>query len=149
MTNHVAQLITDDAEWAALLADLHRALVPGGRLVFDSRDPAARSWKKSNPSDSRAQIRLPDGRDVVAWTEVTEVAGELVTIVQHYVFAATGTEAEQELLSRLTLHFRPERKLRSSLEAAGFEIESIYGGWRHEEVGQGDGEFIVIARIQK
>lgn len=149
MTNHVAQFITDDGEWAMLLADLHRALVPGGQMVFDSRDPAARGWEKWNPSDPREQTRLPDGRGLMAWTEVTEVAGELVTFVQHYVFAATGTRAEHELLSRLTLRFRPERKLRSSLEAAGFEIEAIYGGWTREPVGRGDGEFIVIARVRE
>jgi hypothetical protein len=45
MTSHVAQLFIDDAEWAATLRDLHRALVPGGRLVFDSRDPRGRGWQ--------------------------------------------------------------------------------------------------------
>lgn len=145
MTNHVAQFITNDAEWAALLADLHRALVPGGRLVFDSRDPAARGWEKWNPTDSREQVQFPDGSEIETWTEVTDVSDELVTFVHHYVFS----EAEEEMLSRATLRFRPERTLRSSLNAAGFEIEAIHGGWQREDVGQGDGEFIVMARARK
>jgi hypothetical protein len=37
MTAHVAQFFTDDDEWGELLRALHNALVPGGRLAFDSR----------------------------------------------------------------------------------------------------------------
>ena len=50
MTSHVAQFFITDTEWARALADLSRALVPGGRLVFDSRDPAARGWEAWNDS---------------------------------------------------------------------------------------------------
>lgn len=142
MTNHVAQFITDDEAWLALLRDLHGALIPGGRLAFDSRDPVARGWEKWNPSDSRKQMELTDGGELVIWTEVTEVLGELVNFTHHYVFSST----EDELLSQMTLRFRPERTLRTSLEAAGFEVEAIYGGWQRESVGKGNGEFIVIAR---
>jgi hypothetical protein len=39
MISHVAQFFADDDEWSRNLADLNRALVPGGRLVFDTRDP--------------------------------------------------------------------------------------------------------------
>jgi SAM-dependent methyltransferase len=41
MTSHMAQAITDDSAWAQTLDDVHRALVPGGRLMFGSRNPAA------------------------------------------------------------------------------------------------------------
>jgi ubiquinone/menaquinone biosynthesis C-methylase UbiE len=145
MTSHVAQFLTDDEEWASALADLKRALVPGGRLIFDSRDPRARGWEAWNPVDSRAHVTLPDGVQVNIWTEFTDVTGELVTFVQHYTFF----DRPDELLSRSTLRFRPETTLRSTLEAAGFEIEHIYGGWHREPVGQGDGEFIVVARARE
>ncbi|BDP40435.1 methyltransferase type 11 [Deinococcus aetherius] len=144
MTSHVAQFIVDDAEWDVTLAHLRRALVPGGRLIFDSRDPRARGWEAWNPTDSREEATLPDGREVVSWTEVTEVAGELVTFLTHYIFSG----GKEELFSLGTLRFRPEETLRSSLERAGFEIEHIFGGWQREPVGQGDGEFIVIARAK-
>lgn len=144
MTNHVAQFITDDGAWSALLSDLHRALVPGGRLVFDLRDPAARGWEAWNPLNSRKRVRVPGGAELTTWVEVTQVSGELVTFVHHYVFS----DSEDDLLSRSTLRFRPETTLRASLKAAGFDIEAIYGGWQREPVGQGDGEFIVAARAK-
>lgn len=49
LTSHVAQVISDEAEWLATLHHLHRAVVPGGRLAFDSRDPAARAWEQWPP----------------------------------------------------------------------------------------------------
>ncbi|MFG3705256.1 class I SAM-dependent methyltransferase [Micromonospora sp. NPDC047670] len=141
MTSHVAQFFVDDAEWARTLADLARALVPGGRLAFDSRDPADRRWERWNPVDSRRLITLPDGDVVRAWTEVTAVAGGVVGYTHHYLFADG-----EELLSSATLRFRTEEELRVSLRAAGFTVERVSGGWGGEPVGRGDGEFLVVAR---
>ena len=65
MTSHVAQFFLTDAEWAATLADLHRALVPGGRLCFDTRDPAdprGSAGRRSGTARSRSERR--NGRAV-------------------------------------------------------------------------------------
>lgn len=141
MTSHVAQFLVDDDEWRRTLADLRRALVPGGRLVFDSRDPRAREWERWNPVDSQRRISLPDGRVVAAWTEVTAVQDGAVTFSHHYTFPAG-----EELLSTATLRFRTQEEVCSSLREAGFSIESMYGGWLREPVGMGDGELLVVAR---
>jgi SAM-dependent methyltransferase len=45
MSGHVAQVFADDADWLAALRDLRRALVPGGLLAFESRNPGARKWE--------------------------------------------------------------------------------------------------------
>jgi SAM-dependent methyltransferase len=191
MTNHVAQFMTDDGAWLEVLADVYRALAPGGRLVFDSRDPVAQEWEKwtrlgtshtrlkrfwnmsfalstcgrgalhSSGVRGRAsgvpapcqgfnlisyqQTSLPDGRELETWTELREASGEQFTFVHHYAFSDT----EEVLLSRSTLRFRPEETLRASLKTAGFGVEGMYGGWQHDPVGQGDGEFIVLARAEK
>lgn len=140
MTNHVAQLLIDDLEWRAALNNLRRALKPGGRLVFDSRDPAARGWEAWVPED-QDEVILPGGRKVLNWTEVVDITGDLVTFVQHYIFSDTP----EPYLSRSTLRFRSEATIQQTLSDAGLEIEAIYGGWNCEHVGQGDGEFIVFA----
>jgi len=141
MTSHVAQFFVGDDEWRSTLADLKRGLVPGGRLVFDTRDPQARGWERWNPADSQRRITLPDGRVVAAWTDVTAVQdGGAVSFAHHYTFP-NG----EELLSTATLRFRTEDQVRSSLQDAGFSIERMYGGWQREPVGRGDGEFLVIA----
>ena len=141
MTSHVAQFFVTDEEWARALADLHRALVPGGRLTFDARDPRARGWERWNPADSRRDVTLPDGRVVTAVTRVHAVTAGVVDFSISYAFSDG-----EELVSTASLRFRTEEELRSSLRAAGFTIEQIYGGWNREPVGAPDGEFLVIAR---
>jgi pimeloyl-ACP methyl ester carboxylesterase len=42
MTGNVAQVFRGDEAWAATLRAIRKALRPGGRLVFESRDP--RKW---------------------------------------------------------------------------------------------------------
>ena len=141
MTSHVAQFFVQDEEWERTLADLKRALVSGGRLVFDTRDPQDLGWEKWNPEDSFRWITMSDGRVVEAWTEVTDIRDGAVSFAIHYEFPY-----EKALLSTATLRFRPEDHVRAFLKHAGFVVEQIYGGWNRENVGAGDGELLVIAR---
>jgi SAM-dependent methyltransferase len=141
MTSHVTQFFVGAQEWATALRDLHRALRPGGRLIFDTRDPAARGWEQWNPVDSRRELTMPDGGTVVHWTEVTSVVDGNVTGVHHYRFS-DGDERR----ATATMRFRPEAEIRAALAAAGFTVEHLYGGWNRDPVGHPDGEFLVIAR---
>jgi SAM-dependent methyltransferase len=140
MTAHVSQFLVDDDAWAATLADLARALVPGGRLAFDTRDPAAEGWRKWNSVESRKEVLLPDGRGLLAWIEVTDVEDGLVSIVHRYEF-----DDGEELDADAALRFRDEDEVRTALAAAGFAVEAFYGGWRRQPVGKGDGELLVLA----
>ena len=121
MTSHVAQVFVGDAGWSETLRHLARALVPGGRLAFDSRDPAARAWED--------------------WTGVTSVGDGTVTFT-----SANALPDGSVLAVESTLRFRTEPELRDSLEAVGFSVEAVYGGWNREPVGAGLGELIVVAR---
>jgi SAM-dependent methyltransferase len=144
MTSHVAQFLVDDLEWRAALRSIRRSLDRGGRLIFDSRDPADRRWVKWNPVDSRRTVVLPDGSPVDTWTEVTDEQDGVVSFTHHYVFADG-----EERTGTATMRFRTEQEIRSSLEDAGFDVDRIYGGWSREPVGLSpDGELIVIAVVR-
>jgi len=139
MTSHVAQFFVTDTEWSAVLADVHRALVPGGHLTFDARDPADRAWERW-PEQWDRTVTLPGGGTVAQSVEVTRVDGDVVSHTIRYRFD-DGTE----LASDATLRFRSEADLRRSLAGAGFTVEHVFGGWDRQPVGAGDGEFLVVA----
>jgi len=103
--------------------------VPGGRLVFDSRDPGGRHWERWNPHDSRRRISLPDGGSVDAWTEVTSVRDDLVSFTQHYDF-----DDGEKLISSADMRFRSEQAIRDSVESAGVHVQQIDGGWDRKPV---------------
>jgi SAM-dependent methyltransferase len=151
MTAHVAQAITDEGMWRGTLEDLHAALVPGGLLAFDSRDPAGRAWERWTAERSRGTVRLADSTVVEVWHEVTgvdEVAPDggpadtwLVHLAEHSVLPDRTHAVDAGELT-----FRSEARLRADLAAAGFVVEQIYGGWDRQAVGEGVGELVVLAR---
>jgi SAM-dependent methyltransferase len=141
MTSHVAQMFVADNEWTSVLTQLRRALVQGGRLAFDARDPRARAWERWTPQHSRREVNLGSAGAVAVWTEVTSVSDDTVSFTHHYCFPSGD-----ELQSDSTLRFRSEQRLRESLTAVGFKIENIYGGWKRQPIGSGDGELLVVAR---
>ncbi|MFF2622656.1 class I SAM-dependent methyltransferase [Oerskovia jenensis] len=141
MTSHVAQFFVADDEWAGVLADVRAALVPGGILVFDTRDPRDRAWEAWHTPDERDPVLLGDGRVVQTWCEIT---GERDGVVD-FTLGYEMPEGD-ELLSTATLRFRPEDEVRASVEAAGFVVEQVFGGWACEPVGHGAGELLVVAR---
>ena len=140
MTSHVAQFFDTDG-FPRALADLRHALVPGGRLVFDTRDPDDRRWERWNPDESRHLVTLPDGRAVLVWHEVTSVELPDVAFTLHYELPDGS-----ELTSDATLTFRSEQQVREALASAGFTVDHVYGGWERQPVGHEDGELLFVAR---
>lgn len=140
LTAHVTQAINDDADWSRTLADVHRALVPGGRLAFDSRDPSARAWERWTPATTRRRHTLFDGTTIETWMESDPLPGGLVALTEHRLQHGGMVESETSVLA-----FRAEEQLRNDLSTAGFAVDRIHGGWDGEDVGNGQGELIVVA----
>lgn len=143
MTSHVAQVFLDDSAWADVLASIHRALVPGGLLAFDTRDPAARAWE-SWPAEIHAV--LPDGSVLDISTTKTFV--DDVARFRGTVTLSDGSgRSLGSTVSRTEwgYRFRSPELVRESLAAAGFAVEAMYGGWHGEPVGDGVGEIVVVA----
>ncbi|MET9382408.1 class I SAM-dependent methyltransferase [Streptomyces sp. NPDC002928] len=121
MTANVAQHITDPQAWRRSLQGTPAALRPGGRLVFETRDPARRAWQEWNREASYAVTEIPGVGAVESWVEVTEVSGPLVTFRWTHVFAADG----QVLTSASTLRFREREEVEADLGAQGYVVEDV------------------------
>lgn len=148
MTGHVAQYFTTDEAWEEVLGHAHRALRPGGRIAFESRNPGHRAWERWTPEHTTRSFPHPDGGEYTTWKELVQVdehASEGV-VETHRSATEYGGEIRRSLGE--TLIFRPLNRLRSSLEAAGFTVENVYGDWDRSAVTEDGVEFIVIARRQ-
>jgi SAM-dependent methyltransferase len=137
MTGNVAQVFITDEEWGAVLAAAHAALRPGGRLVFETRDPARQAWLEWGRPHSCLRAVVPGIGGVEAWGDVTEVSGELVTFRTTYIFDSDGAV----LTSDSTLRFRGRDAVLDSLAAAGFTADEV-----RDAPDRPGREFVFVAR---
>jgi hypothetical protein len=100
---------------------IRRPLRPGGRLVFETRDPDRYSWQQWDRAHTYATKAVPGFGTVATWHEVTHVRGDLVTYRSSYAFESDGTV----LTSDSTLRFRDRRAVEESLEDAGFTVTEV------------------------
>lgn len=121
MTGNVAQAIAEPAEWDLTLRSVHEALRPGGRLVFESRVPAARGWEVWTKDLTHDVTEIPGVGAVETWTELTEVALPLVAFRSVNVFHADGAMIE----STSTLRFRSREEIEADLDCHGFVVDEV------------------------
>jgi SAM-dependent methyltransferase len=123
MTANVAQVFVTDEEWHATLAAVHAALRAGGRLIFESRDPARRAWEEWTEARTRSTTDIPGVGRVTDWVQVTDVAddGRTVTFESPNVFEADGAV----IVARSTLRFRTREELEASLATSGFAVDEV------------------------
>lgn len=141
MTSHVSQVFLEDSDWSHALEQMHRVLVSGGRIAFDMRNPIARGWEAWNPKESLRTYVGDDGPTEV-WHEVTNRDHGLVTFATTERVVRTG----ESITAIDTLCFRGEERLRETLSAAGFGVETVHGDWDGSDVTSGSPELIVVAQ---
>ncbi len=121
MTGNVAQAIIDPTEWDAMLRGVHRALRPGGHLVFETRDPDDRAWRKWNRAASYRITEIEGVGAVESWFDLTNVRGPLVSFKWTWVFAADAAV----LTSDSTLRFRQRDEVEAALLAHGYVVDDV------------------------
>ena len=99
----------------------HAALRPGGRLVFETRDPAAKAWLEWTRERSYRRTEVPGIGAVQAWEDVFDVSGELVSFRSTVVFESDGAV----LTSTSTLRFRHPDEVAASLATAGYAVDQV------------------------
>ena len=145
MMGHVAQYFVDDDDWANALRQSHRILDGGGRLVFETRNPAIRWDEFWTEAQSTATMPHPDGGEFTSWVEVQERSGsaESYTITHHgHTILPDGLH----LTSAETLRFRSSDQITASVDASGFVLEETWGGWDRAPFTPSSLEMIVLAR---
>lgn len=121
MTGNVAQVFVTDKEWNAALRSVAASLRPGGRLVFETRDPAAKAWLEWNRAGSLSRAEVPGVGMVQSWAEMSAVHADLVSFRSTFVFEADGVA----MTSDSTLRFRRPEEVADSLRSAGFVLDDL------------------------
>jgi SAM-dependent methyltransferase len=121
MTGNVAQVFVANDEWMATLRACRAALGPGGRLVFEVRDPAREAWKGWNREQTYQTIEAPGIGTVETWAELVDVQLPLVSFRHLFVFRKDG----RVMTSDSTLRFRTRTEIADSLASAQLMVESV------------------------
>jgi hypothetical protein len=120
-----------------VLHAIRRALRPGGRLVFESRDPARKAWLAWNRQQTYRRVVIPGAGPVKTWTDLTGAGKSLVSFRSTVVFASDGAV----LTSDSTLRFRERAELAGSLASAGLVVDEV-----RDAPDRPGLEFVFIAR---
>jgi len=121
MTANVAQAIVRDSAWHGTLTAIRDALLPGGRLVFETRDPARRAWESWNREQSYSVTAIDGVGAVESWHDLVEVDGPLVTFRSTVVFASDDAVIESDS----TLRFRERDEVESDLRRCGYAVDEV------------------------
>ncbi|MGW6471042.1 class I SAM-dependent methyltransferase [Streptomyces nigra] len=137
MTANVAQAILDPGDWRGTLRGAREALRPGGRLVFETRDPARRAWEEWTRERSRRVTEVPGFGAVETWFELLDVRLPVVSFRANFVFAGDGSV----LTSESTLRFRERGEVEADLLAEGFVVDEV-----RDAPDRPGREFVFVAR---
>ena len=120
MTGNVAQAIVDETDWQGTLRGIHDVLCPGGHLVFETRDPAAKAWEDWERDTAHLVIDIAGVGPVESWYEVTDVSLPLVS------FRSTCVFPDGEVLtSDSTLRFRERDEVEAALVEHGCVVDEV------------------------
>jgi ubiquinone/menaquinone biosynthesis C-methylase UbiE len=121
MTGHAFQVLLTDAQVQATMATMARHLSPGGRIAFESRNPAV-DW---DAVWARAYEMETEHGPVHAVRRLTDAsqAPEYLSFAWDYHFS------DQLLTSDSTLRFLSADAISKFAERAGLSIEQLQGDW--------------------
>ncbi|MFD1888126.1 class I SAM-dependent methyltransferase [Paenibacillus wenxiniae] len=123
LTGNAFQAFLSDEDQLALLRTVHQHLQPGGRFIFETRNPAATDLSDEEESP---------------WSTFTDQDGQLVQVsgsqtydasrsIMHWVTYRTWPH--KRTISRIACRFTDHDALIELLTSNGFEIQHQYADW--------------------
>ena len=140
MTGHVFQVFLSDDEIRAVLGNLRRHLAPGGRIAFETRNPAVREWDSWTPALTREQVAVPDIGPVTVHYAVTREDARSVTFETHFDFGGGDV-----VVTPTTLRLMDQATLKDLLKESGLKPLDWYGDWERGPLSPMSPEIIVVA----
>jgi SAM-dependent methyltransferase len=125
MTANVAQVFVSDKDLTDTLRGIRATLRPGGRLVFETRDPARKAWLEWDREHTDTTADIPGEGMVRSWCDLISVqdgpSSPLVSFRWTTEFASDGAV----VVSDSTLRFRNRTEIQAALRATGFHLDEV------------------------
>src|ERR1700741_1849721 len=121
MMGHVFQILLTDEEVLAVLTTMRRHLKPGGKAVFETRNPNI-DWAEVWGTHAPEEHTLPNGR-VRETLQITSEFGELISFQQQFEFP------DQTLTSSSTLRFLSRTRTEELIARSGLVTREVFGDW--------------------
>jgi SAM-dependent methyltransferase len=135
MTGHAFQCLLTDADVLTTLLGVRDALKPGGRFVFETRNPLVREWEQW----SEGGFEFPwDGESVRVCYEVRPIVGDVVDVVENIV-ADRWRRADAG-----RLRFLSAERLTELAAEAGLDVVEQYGTWDRQPFTADSAEIISV-----
>lgn len=126
LTGHAFQVFLTDEDQQAVISTIAAHLAPGGRFIFDTRNPAAQAWRDWTPGNSKRRFEHPDLGTIDAWTDVShDAATDIVTYQTHYRTVTSG----RHFSAASKIRFTARDSLAAMLDAEGLVVERWLGDW--------------------
>ncbi len=144
LTGHAFQVFLTREDRAAVLATIAAHLAPGGRFLFDSRNPACREWEEWGPEASMRRLDHPRFGPVAAWNDVAhDPATRIVTYGTHYEISTTG----KRLSATSRIAFPDKAELEALIAGAGLRVDRWLGDWHGNDWQPGAAELIPLGGL--
>lgn len=141
MTGHAFQALVGDEEIRGCLRAVRAALRPGGRFVFEVRNPAARPWERWTPDRAHETVAA-DGTPVRVTHQVLDgPRGGRVRFTETY----ESDRWPAPRVSHSVLRFLEPDALAGFLSAAGLAVMEQYGDWDGRPPAPAAPEIITVA----
>ncbi|MCA3560922.1 MAG: class I SAM-dependent methyltransferase [Aestuariivirga sp.] len=125
MTGHAFQCLLTDADQRALCETIAAHLAPGGRFIFDSRNPAREEWREWAPEMTLRHFDQPEIGRVTAWNDVS--MDESTQIVSYETCYRNASGSIQKATSRI--RFATRNDIAQRIAEAGLRVERWMGNW--------------------
>lgn len=145
LTGHAFQVFLVEADQQAVLSTIAAHLAPGGRFVFDARNPHAEEWREWTPETSRRQLDDPQFGRVEAWNDVAHDA-ETGIVTYETRYRALQGGGEWSATSRIK--FTGRETLACLIDEAGLMVERWLGDWQGAPYAPFAPEIIPIGRLR-
>lgn len=145
MIGNAFQLFYTRADQETLLACVRRHLRPGGRFLFETRNPSPQNLYEVHHSEPR-RVTAPDGTQLVVTEDppVYDPLSQIQHYTSHYAWLRPDGQQVQQT-KRIALRYVFPQEIEALLHYNGFAVQARYGSWQQEPLSATSREMIFVS----